>query len=262
MDVGTGLVVVGGAAVNKDLLMKLLGPTADYIGEGIKNNFQNKCDNINRIFNHSIKLLGNGIETEGGVNPRILKHILSEGSFCDDELTSEYFGGVLASSRTNESKDDRGLTYLAVVSNMSTYQIKTHYIFYSIIAELFKGQNLSCSIRADSDKMQVFLPWDVYSESMGIGENDWILLTHSMIGLARLDLITDYSTGSKDIISTRYPEANSNGMLFTPTPFGAELYLWAHGYSNIPANYFLDTDFQIVKSDLLSIPDGAIPTKQ
>ena len=143
MDVGTALVLASGATASKDLLIKLLGPTADYLGEGTKNKIQKSYDNINKIFNHSIKLLGPKIETEGEVNPRILKHILNEGAFCEDELASEYFGGVLASSRTNESKDDRGLSYLVVVSNMSTYQIKTHYIFL----KYGKGCHLSVQYR-------------------------------------------------------------------------------------------------------------------
>ena len=261
MDVGTALVLAGGATASKDLLIKLLGPTADYFGEGMKNHIQKSYDNINRICNHSIKLLGPKIETYGEVSPRILKNILSEGAFCEDELTSEYFGGVLASSRTSESKDDRGLTYLAIVSNMSTYQIRTHYIFYSIIENLFKGQNLSCSIGEDCKKMLVFLPWSVYSESMGIIDEDWLILSHSMVGLLRLDLIgNNYAYGSKDIISSKYPEANSEGILFIPSAFGVELYLWVHGHSNIHVEFFLNNKIQFAKSELISIPNGAIST--
>lgn len=37
MDVGTGLVISSSAAASKDLLVKFLGPTADYLGEGMKN---------------------------------------------------------------------------------------------------------------------------------------------------------------------------------------------------------------------------------
>lgn len=258
MDVGTGLVLAGSAAGSKDLLIKLFGPTADYFGEGMKNHIQKSYDNINRIFNHSIKLLGPEIETDGKVSPRILKNILSEGAFCEDELTSEYFGGVLACSRTSESKDDRGLTYLAIVSNMSTYQIRTHYIFYSIIEKLFKGQNLSCSMIDDCNKMRVFLPWSVYRESMGINEE--LMLSHSMTGLCRLDLIGPYTYGSKELICSKYPEANSDGILFTPSNFGVELYLWAHGHSNILVANFLNDEIQFTKSDLISIPNGAIST--
>ena len=258
MDVGTGLVLAGGVAVNKEILNKLLGPTADYLGEGLKNNVQKANENLARIFNHSIKLLGPKIETDGEVSPRILREIINEGAFCEDEFASEYFGGVLACSRTSESKDDRGLTYLAIVSNMSTYQIRTHYIFYSIIEKLFKGQNLSCSMIDDCDKMRVFLPWSVYSESMGI--NDELILSHCMTGLYRLGLIGVYTYGSKDLICSKYPEANSDGILFIPSSFGVELYLWAHGHSNILVGNFLNDEIQFAKSDLISIPNGAIST--
>jgi hypothetical protein len=260
MDVGTGLVLASGAAASKDLLIKLLGPTAEYLGEGTKDIIQKRVDNLNRIFNHSINLLGSKIETEGEVSPRILKHILNEGDFCEDKLTSEYFGGLLASSRTGEQKDDRGLTYLAVVSNMSTYQIRTHYVFYSIIEKLFKGQNFQFSIEEDCNKMRVFLPLNVYLESMGTDKDKEVLTIHSLVGLRRLGLINSYAIGPKETISQYYPPANSGGLLFTPTTFGVELYLWAHGYANTPVNSFLDKENQFAKSELVSIPDGAIST--
>ena len=128
MDIGTGLVLAGSAAASKDLLVKLLGPTTDYLGEGMKNCVQKSQKNLEKIFNHALCVLGSDIETYGEVSPRILKQIISEGAFFEDELTAEYFGGVLASSRSNNSKDDRGLTHLSVVCTMSSYQIRTHYM--------------------------------------------------------------------------------------------------------------------------------------
>lgn len=77
MDIGTGLALIGA----KDLIIKLLGPTTDYIGGGLKNNVEKCNENIRRIFNYSIKILGPKIEKKGRVSPRILKHILNEGAF-------------------------------------------------------------------------------------------------------------------------------------------------------------------------------------
>jgi hypothetical protein len=45
-------------------------------------------------------------------SPKVIKAILDDGSFCDDELTASYFGGVLASSKTEVGCDDRGATSL------------------------------------------------------------------------------------------------------------------------------------------------------
>ncbi len=129
ISIGTGLVLIGG----KDLIFKLLGPTADYLGNETKNLVEKSCKNIEHIFIHATTILGSKIESPGQVSPRILKRIFDDGVFCEDELTLEYFGGVLASSRNCSSRDDRGLIYLSLLESMSSYQIRTHYIFYTIL---------------------------------------------------------------------------------------------------------------------------------
>src|SRR3990167_4792547 len=102
MDVGTGLALFGSAK----FIEKLLGPTADYLGEGIKDWAKKQKENVGNIFLNAQKKLGDKIETEGMVSPKVLKGILNEGSFCEDFLAVEYFGGVLASSRSGISRDD------------------------------------------------------------------------------------------------------------------------------------------------------------
>jgi len=115
MEPGTELII----RCSAEILQKLLGPTADYLGGEIKSytekglNYvrgrsekggkgeiksytEKGLENITIIFKAAIKKLGSKIETDGQVPPRILKEILDEGYFCEDELASEYFGGVLA----------------------------------------------------------------------------------------------------------------------------------------------------------------------
>jgi len=104
--IGAGLT----AFASKEILTKLLGQTADYIGGEIKNLVE-KCNvNIGDIFIKAYRKLGTRVEEPGTVNPRVLKSVFDEGRFCEDDLVKEYFAGVLASSRTSDGKDDRGVT--------------------------------------------------------------------------------------------------------------------------------------------------------
>src|ERR1043166_8770153 len=102
MDLGTGLTLLGASS----LAAKLLGPTFDYMGEGLKVGTQKGVANVGRIFTSAAKKLGPKLEEPGGVQPKVLKGILTEGAFCDDPLAAEYFGGVLASARSGNSRDD------------------------------------------------------------------------------------------------------------------------------------------------------------
>ena len=135
MDLGTGLALLG----TKDLVSKILGPTAEYIGEGIKTWTEKRVNNVRRIFANAAKKLGDRIDSDGQVPPRILRGILEEGSVTDDPLAADYFGGVLASSRTSIGRDDRGATIISLLSRLSAYQIRTHYVLYSVIRDMYLG---------------------------------------------------------------------------------------------------------------------------
>jgi hypothetical protein len=66
--IGTGLAVLA----SKDVLNKLLGPTADYVGGEMKGLVE-KCNvNIGSILARAVKRLGTRLDEPGQVSPRIL----------------------------------------------------------------------------------------------------------------------------------------------------------------------------------------------
>ena len=99
-----------------------MGPTLDYFGKEIESFAKKRAENIGRIFQKAIKKLGSKIDEPGQVHPKMLKVLILDGSFCDDDLTAEYYGGILASSRIGISRDDRGASFLEQVSHLSFYQ--------------------------------------------------------------------------------------------------------------------------------------------
>jgi hypothetical protein len=87
MGAGTGLTILGAALGSAKLAEKLLGPTADYLGQGLKHWTEKRVTNIQNIFRIAANRLGEDLDKEDAVPPRVLKGILDEGSFCDDPLT-------------------------------------------------------------------------------------------------------------------------------------------------------------------------------
>ena len=117
-DIVTGI----GAYVGlKELMPRILGPTADYVGTGLKDLTEKGIRNIARVFSIAEKRLGKSIDKPGQVPPRVFKVILNEAYFCENELAAEYFGGILASSRTSDARDDRGAYFASMVGRLSTY---------------------------------------------------------------------------------------------------------------------------------------------
>ena len=89
IDPGLAAIISTGALASKDTINKLLGPTADYLGELLQGQVQKRAENIGRIFTKAAKKLGSKIDEPGQVHPKLLKGLILDGSFCEDELTAE-----------------------------------------------------------------------------------------------------------------------------------------------------------------------------
>jgi hypothetical protein len=258
VDIGTGLVILGG----KEVLQKILGPTADYLGNQAKDYVEKSQRNIGKIFERTAKLLGPKLDVPGGVSPRVLKHIINEGSFCEDVLSSEYFGGVLASSRSEVPRDDRGVAIISLLASMSVYQIRTHYIFYSIFKELYGGEQCSVKIASERRKLGICIPFSLYRQCMDFKEpeNPEGIIVHSLTALVRLELInTGWAFGSASFMQSDFcDKATESGIFFVPSLFGIELYMWVHGCPSYLPDQFLDQDKQFLKSSTFNIPRGSL----
>jgi len=261
MEPGTGLAILGSAIGSAKLVEKILGPTADYLGERLRTYTEKGLNNLGRIFQNAAKKLGDKLETPGQVPPRVLKGILQEGYFCEDELSAEYFGGVLASSRTGVPRDDRGSTFLGLVGRLSTYQIRTHYIFYSILKRLYDGYDVNVGLVSECRKLQVYVPYPVYFYAISFtqGEDFGVIITHVMNGLAKEELIGDqWMTGTPDLVARLLGrKVEVPGIVFFPSAIGIELFLWAHGVADSGIRSFLKSATQFEVLGGVEIPDGS-----
>jgi len=168
VDPGTGLVTLAVLLGGKDLMVKLLGPSAEYLGEEGQKYAEKKVKNLKRIFSNAENKLGPILDEPGGggVSSRVLKEIVNEGAFCEDELTAEYYGGMLASSRSGDSKDDRAVPMMALIKSLSSIQIRAHYVIYQTLRQLFLESKLNIS--TDWKKFIFYIPADEFMNSLGI----------------------------------------------------------------------------------------------
>ncbi len=181
MDLATGLAIFTAFAGSE-----ILKPTNKAIGEKLKESLEKIALKAKAKFNTD--QLTDNIQT----NYRVLKAISIEGAFCDDELMAEYFGGVLASSLSEVSRDDRGASFASLVGRLTTYQIRAHYIFYNAVKTLFDGRtDVSLISSKYRNRLEVFLPNDSFNLAMAFSEkeNVSVILPSVMSGLARENLI-------------------------------------------------------------------------
>ena len=222
--------------LSKDVILKILGPTADYLGSGLKELTQKRLENIGKIFSNAEKKLGIKLEVSGQVPPKLLKTIINEGSYSNDDIFVEYFGGVLASSRTEVGRDDRGYRLAKILDRLSTYQIRSHYLIYSTISELYSNSENNFGLSKNRNEMQFFMPIQVYAEAMRFSPQELDnpqILGHIFHGLATDGLIENHwQFGNQESLKNRFGNVPGDGIICTPSSLGVELFLWAFGHGD------------------------------
>ena len=220
---------------------------------------------LDGIFSNASTKLGSQLDEPGQVPPRVLKTVLNEGSYCEDPVAVEYFGGVLASSRTERGRDDRGARVAKVVDNLSTYQLRTHYLIYSSIANLFATSGRRFGTTQDRVQMQVFLPFAGYFNAMEFSQeegNNPQMLAHVWHGLFSDGLIDGpWQFGNQRSLRSIFAGAPSDGIVCHPSALGAELFLWALGHGNVPLEHLLSGTLDATIEGLPDGVPGAIAVK-
>jgi hypothetical protein len=259
MDAGTGLTVLGAAAGSAKLVEKILGPTAEYLGGGLRDWTERSVQNLGRIFQKAEEKLGNRIEAPGAVPPKVLKSVLDEGAFSDDELAQEYFGGVLASSRTEVGRDDRGAAFAALAGRLSAYQLRSHFFFYTLLRSVFQGCDINLGVPSGRSQCKLFMPFASYVVALEFSpsENASLIVSHVMFGLARENLIEDqFEFGPVEHIKKSLQDAADGGLMFSPSALGIELFLWAHGRGDLRLNSILDPSITLSSKAKLKTAPG------
>jgi len=175
----------------------------------------------------------------GVVHPRVLQRIVADGSFCEDQLSVEYLGGVLASSKCNESRDDRGTFLLDTVGSLSAYQLRTHYMLYAAMVRFGKPHEQNLSWWFEEDNVCVGFPESGYRESMKYSATEVHedLAYHSFLGLEQQGLLKH---GNR-VIAERSPrEPSCDFRYFWPTRCGYELFVWSLGLGQQRATSYFD----------------------
>ena len=112
--------------------------------------------------------------------------------------------------------------------------------------------------------MRTLIPKSVYLVEMDSLDNKEgeLGMQSSLTHLTRVNLIEDhYRYGDSKYLQSEFKGADTDGIIFTPSLFGFELFLIDQGYSIIFLNDFLLEKVQFeLKKDVI-IPDGAKKVK-
>lgn len=261
--VGVGAIA---AYLGKDGIAKLLGPTADYLGDELQEFTKKRINNIGSIFKNAEKKLGDNIDEPGSIPPKVLKTIINDGSYSEDEIAIEYFGGILASSRSEHLRDDRGARVAKTLDNLSCYQLRFHYLVYSSIANIFKDQSKSLKNPDARMALEIFVPMMDFANSLGVSQEEWDnaqLIDHIFNGLSSDGLIsTQWAYGSKSHLEKAAGiKVSGDGVLCAPSASGAELFLWGFGKGNDNLDVIFTEGFTSEIDGIVDVIPNAVSTR-
>src|SRR5262249_51042342 len=130
---------------------------------------------------------------------------------------------------------------------------------------LFVGTKSSVMTDELRRNIQIFIPLDTFACAMEFSEeeNFDILAHHVVVGLSREYLIENfYHMGGLDYIKKQFPDADQPGVLVCPSPFGVELFHWAHGMGNIQLDELFSPNVQFESEVQLNTLLGIRGTKK
>lgn len=220
------------AYLGKDGIEKLLGPTTSYLGEALRDIAKKRIENIGKIFQAGTNKLGGKENSNGQVPPKLLNTILNDASYNEDELTIEYFGGILASSKSETGRDDRGASIAKLVDNLSTYQIRAHYIIYKTLIQAYPGTK---SVSDDNARSQllIFIPWANFENAMEFSDEELReknnMYAHIFFGLNQQGLIESFEYGESENLKRFMSNITTGGIFCRPSVKGIELLAWGLG---------------------------------
>lgn len=166
-------------------LKQLLGPTFETIGKDLASLYAAGRDRILSTAHRKLRDPDDGKRT----NLRVTRDVLWNGSFAEDEICAEYFGGILAASRSQDGRDDDTIQYVDVVKSLSASQLRLHYIIYHALNRLLVRSAVTMNVGMASELRHHKL-WLSSAELVQLG----VRLDRDLTILHRAGLIEGYET--------------------------------------------------------------------
>ncbi|MCV7299447.1 hypothetical protein H7J93_07340 [Mycobacterium barrassiae] len=251
-----------------NVLTRMFGPAGDEIGEYLRRNLHYRLNNAEKIAEKAERKLEKQARKNGTVAPRLAWTLLEEGTYSDDELMTDYLGGVLAAGITPSGRDDRGVSWSKMITSMSALQLRAHFIFYREWALALHGKT-DIDLRTDDGITKAVMYVNdeeltpILAEVVPDLSQDAVV-TDVLTGLLRFDLIGDgYLIGNPKEMDRPFPEGLPFPEVFRvhPTITGLTLFGWGCGLADIhPLEFtrtteFLDVDVPIARPSVF-LPDA------
>ena len=201
-------------------LQKVFGPVLSEVGDDIKKVYAKGRDKLIATAYRKIDDAEDGKQA----NRRVARDVMWNGAFTDEPVCAEYFGGLLAASRSIDGKDDGAIQFVNVVKSLSSRQLRLHYIIYHC---------LNRQLAAESEPINVGQSSELNNKSLWLASRELtdrldLHIETDLNILHRQGLLIEYKSDFHYLDSiTTLPYT-----MIKPTVFGILLYSAAHNKLN------------------------------
>lgn len=200
-------------------IRKVLGPTMTEFGEDLKYLYTKGRDKIFAAAQRKI----NDPEDGQRANLRVARDVLWNGAFTDEDICAEYFGGILAASRSSDGNNDETIQFVEVTKSLSSKQLHLHYIIYCALNKRFVACNKKINVGQGTEMNSC----EVWFAAVELERDVRLRLETDLNVLLRMGLLHEFIT------DTHKPHQVEFSVLFIrPTTFGVLLYAAAHNRLN------------------------------
>ena len=220
-------------------IQRVLGPVLSELGDDLKRLYAAGRDKILAVAVRKVPDPDDGLRA----NLRVTRDVLWNGAFTEDEVCAEYFGGILASSRSEDGSNDHVIQFVDVTKSLSAKQLHLHYVIYNRLNKLLASSQESINVGM-GDEIQ---PKKVWFSALELTNTLDLQIETDLNVLHRAGLLVAYMTKPHELPDKgRFPYSWAS-----PTTFGVLLYAVAH-------NRLRDWR-TFAEEDLGDFPDVALP---
>lgn len=247
----------------KDIAVRLFGPLADKLGEDIKDLYSVIIsNNIRNLWKFTAqKLTFHNIDKKDSTQLSIFNEIMSNGLFQEGEIFAEYYGGVIAASRMNQS--DIGKAICQTITRLPTYALRLHFIIYNALKNTYSGKTINLGEGRNRSLCRIFIKRTDLNRAMGFTEEEsgeaHLIYGTCLNALIREDLLGKrYYLGDKKDINDFFT-MSEGGLIVGPSYAGASLLSWAAGYGILPPELFFSHKREFSPHTLPLLSEISIP---
>ncbi len=220
-------------------LQKVFGPALTEIGEDLKKVYAKGRDKLISAAYRKVRNPDDGKQA----NLRVTRDVLWNGAFTEDEVCAEYFGGVLASSRSEDGKDDGSIQFVDAIKSLSAKQLRLHYVIYNSLNKLLVAAGNPVNV-GSSEEIHLKQVWFSSVELLHLK----LRLETDLNILHRHGLLSQYRTDTHKVSEKQILPYTS----VHPNTFGILLYGAVHNR--------LDDWRTFDRQDFGNFPEIAVPT--